>query len=91
MILGDINREIINKKIRYDGNNPEMREKKLNEVNSEYRKKYSDELDQSILQQYLSPEEKGHLSINAIRQVLESTISNTIVPEDCTNREAIVG
>jgi len=91
MILGDINQEIINKKIRYDGNNPEMREKKLNEVNSEYRKKYSDELDQSILQQYLSPEEKGHLSINAIRQVLESTISNTIVPEDCTNREAIVG
>jgi len=45
MILGDINQEIINKKIRYDGNNPEMREKKLNEVNSEYRKKYSDELD----------------------------------------------
>lgn len=46
--------EVIKKRIKYDGSNPEIREKKLIEVLDEYRKKYGQELDQNIIKSSIS-------------------------------------
>lgn len=51
--LDEIFNFVNNKKIRYEGENPEIREKKLYEVTEEYRNKYNKELDTDIIKRCL--------------------------------------
>lgn len=52
-----------------------MREKKLNEVTEEYRRKYNAELDKNIITQFSPPNLQSELTLNKIYHLSHNLIT----------------
>lgn len=86
--LEEVYEQAKNKKIKYEGDNAELRERKLNEVIEEYRRKYSKELDKNIIHSFLSEEEKTSMNLSLVYQTVTAE-SNLLLSQYCSNQEAI--